>query len=91
MYIMDRIYEVLGVNENKNLYNKLIINYTCFIVLFIIVGILVKYTTTMPKRVNETSKILLSPTRRERIVQKIRNSPIRIQTKKHLKLSDNLL
>lgn len=88
---MDRLYDVLGVKENKNVYNKLIINYTCFVLLFIIVGLLVKYTTKVPTRINTSSKILLSPTRREKIVQKIKNSPIRLQPRRNIKLSDSLL
>ena len=37
--------KLLGVEENKNVYNQLIINYTSFILLFLIVGLVVKYTT----------------------------------------------
>jgi len=91
MYIIDRLYEVLGVEENKNVYTQLIINYTSFILLFLIVGLVVKYTTKEPKRIATNSKILLSPTRREKIIQKIRNSPVKLQTKRGIKLSNMLL
>ena len=90
MYIIEKLYDVLGITENKIVYKRLIINYTSFILLFIIISLVVKLTTKNPEIKVEKKNIVLSPTRKEKIIEKVRNSPIRLQPKKKVLLSDIL-
>lgn len=90
MYLIDKLYDVLGIKENKIMYRRLIINYSSFVLLFIIVGLVVRMTTKPPKRKIEQKKVLLSPTRKEEIINKVRNSPMRLQTRKKIMLSESL-
>jgi len=92
MHIIDKLYDVLGINENKKLYQNLLINYASFIFLFIIVVLIVKQSTKPPpKRKIEVSRVRLSPTRKEKIIEKVRNSPIRLQPRRKINLSDTLM
>ena len=90
MYLIDKLYDALGIKENKIMYRRLIINYSSFVLLFIIVGLVVRMTTKPPKRKIEQKKVLLSPTRKEEIMNKVRNSPMRLQTRKKIMLSESL-
>lgn len=91
MNIIDKLYDALGIKENKNMYKQLIINYTSFIMLFILVSLIVKYSTKAPERVIENTRFVLSPTRREKIINKVRNSPMRLKPKKKFLLSNELI
>ena len=90
MYLIDKLYDALGIKENKIMYRRLIINYSSFVLLFIIVGLVVRMTTKPPTRKIEQKKVLLSPTRKEEIMNKVRNSPMRLQTRKKIMLSESL-
>jgi hypothetical protein len=90
MYLIEKLYDALGIKENRNVYRKLIINYSSFVLLFIIVALVVKITTKSPERKINNTKIVLSPTRREQILEKVKNSPLRLQTRKKIMLSDTL-
>jgi|TARA_B110000211_G_C14029939_1_gene531619 hypothetical protein len=90
MYLIDKLYDALGIKENKIMYRRLIINYSSFVLLFIIVGLVVKMTTKLPERKIDQKKVMLSPTRKEEIINKVRNSPMRLQTKKKIMLSESL-
>jgi hypothetical protein len=92
MHIIDRLYDVLGIKENKKLYQNLLINYASFVLLFVIVALTVRQTTKpLPERKVEASRVKLSPTRKEKIIEKVRNSPIRLQPRRKINLSDTLL
>ncbi len=92
MHIIDKLYYVLWINENKKLYQNLLINYASFIFLFIIVVLIVKQSTKPPpERKIEVSRVRLSPTRKEKIIEKVRNSPIRLQPRRKINLSDTLM
>lgn len=92
MHIIDRLYDVLGIKENKKLYQNLLINYASFVLLFVIVALTVRQTTKpLPERKVEVSRVKLSPTRKEKIIEKVRNSPIRLQPRRKINLSDTLL
>lgn len=92
MHIIDRLYDVLGIKENKKLYQNLLINYASFVLLFVIVALTVRQTTKpLPERKVEVSRVKLSPTRKEKIIEKVKNSPIRLQPRRKINLSDTLL
>lgn len=90
MYLIDKLYDALGIKENKIMYRRLIINYSSFILLFIIAGLIVRMTTKPLKKKIEQKKVFLSPTRKEEIINKVKNSPMRLQTRKKIILSDSL-
>ena len=90
MYLIDKLYDALGITENRNMYRRLIVNYSSFILLFIIISLVVKMTTKNPEIKVEKKKVMLSPTRKEEIIQRVRNSPIRLQPRKKILLSDIL-
>ena len=90
MYLIDKLYDALGITENRDMYRRLIVNYSSFILLFIIISLVVKMTTKNPEIKVEKKKVMLSPTRKEKIIQRVRNSPIRLQPRKKILLSDIL-
>jgi len=90
MYLIEKLYDVLGITENRDVYRRLIINYSSFILLFIIISLIVKTTTKNPEVKVEKKRVILSPTKREKIIERVKNSPLRLKPRKKIFLSDIL-
>jgi len=102
MEIMDKIYNYLGIKENKDLCKKLATNYLLFIILFLIVSVFVKKTTNMDIKItspvsdrNVNGVIIMKKetplltSREEHLVEKLRTKKLNLSPR--IKLSDGLL
>lgn len=101
MEIMDKLYNYLGIKENKELCKKLATNYLLFILLFMIVSVFVYKTSSInipktpvfiPKKRDilpeKQNNILTS--REEALVEKLRSAS-KLELRPRVKLSDGLL